>query len=136
MPDLYDDDKHDDLTPEDLCRQAFMRCSNWPSDPLGQIGLAQGLKIASDRSGISQADIVTRCRETSPFCPTDADLLRVAAEMKQERERAASEPRPARELCSHCGGTGWKPTRRGGYDTAQRCPAGCEVPARGRFNAA
>lgn len=79
----WDDERTEDepLSPEDLCRQAFSRCSNWPEDRTGQIGLAQGLKLASDRSGIAQEAIIAACRETSAFCPTDADLLKVANEM-------------------------------------------------------
>ena len=85
MSDLYDDEP-DQLSPEDICRQAFSRCSNWPEDRLGQIGLAQGLSHASKRFRISQEDLIERCRELSAFCPTDADLLRVAGEMFTARQ--------------------------------------------------
>ena len=100
MPDLYDDESREDLTPEDLCRQAFMRCSNWPADPLGQQGLFQGLAEASRQSGISKEAIIARCKELSAFCPTDYDLLRVAGEMAAraiELEKSAKQETQTRE---------------------------------------
>jgi hypothetical protein len=59
----------------------------------GQIGLAQGLKLASDRFRIPQEDLIAQCRELSAFCPTDADLLKVAAEMFRVREDQAEASR-------------------------------------------
>jgi hypothetical protein len=89
MSDMYDDDSTEDqLCPDDLCRQAFSRSANWPEDRLGQIGLAQGLAQASKQFRISKEDLIQRCREISAFCPTDADLLRVAGEMFRTRQDA------------------------------------------------
>ena len=92
MSDMFSDEP-EAATPEDLCRQAFSRCSNWPEDRLGQIGLAQGLYRASGRFRITQEDLITRCRELSAFCPTDADLMRVAGEMFNARQAALAAKR-------------------------------------------
>lgn len=97
MPDLYEDESLEELSPEDLCRQAFSRCSNWPEDRLGQIGLAQGLYRASERFKITQQDLINRCKELSAFCPTDADLLRVAGEMFTQRKGAMEAARNQRK---------------------------------------
>ena len=97
MSDLYSD--HDEpASPEDLCRQAFSRCSNWPEDRAGQLGLAQGLKMASGRCHVTQEELIARCRETSAFCPTDADLLRVAGDMIRERQTVEEPAERQRKL--------------------------------------
>jgi hypothetical protein len=88
MPDLFRDDEPEALTPDEFCTRAFSRCSNWP-DRAGQLGLAQGLKLASDRYQVTQEALIARCKELSAFCPTDYDLLRVAAEMWEAGRRAA-----------------------------------------------
>src|SRR5580704_8484617 len=93
MSDWDDNDAREPASPEELCRQAFSRCSNWPTDRAGQIGLAQGLKQASDRYKISQEDIIAKCREDSSFCPTDHELLRVGADIFRVREAAAEAKR-------------------------------------------
>lgn len=90
MPDIFDETSEpESVGPEELCRQAFSRCSNWPDDRSGQIGLAQGLKLAAERFKLTQPELIARCRELSSFCPTDADLLKVAAEMWRVREDQA-----------------------------------------------
>jgi hypothetical protein len=88
MSDLYDDEPPNEPTPEELCRQAFSRCSNWPEDRAGQLGLFQGLKAASERYRISQPDLIARCREQSSFCPTDHDLMVIGAELFKVRADA------------------------------------------------
>jgi len=89
MSDWDDDEKKEETpTPEDLCRQAFSRCSNWPEDRLGQQGLFHGLYQASERFSISQEDLIARCREQSAFCPTDHDLMLIGAELFKLREDA------------------------------------------------
>ena len=88
MSNMYDDDANEETTPEDLCRRAFSRCGNWPEDRAGQLGLAQGLKLASDRYRVPEQDIIARCKEQSSFCPTDHDLLNVAADLFKIRADA------------------------------------------------
>ena len=88
MSDWDDAEKNEPTSPEELCKQAFSRCSNWPEDYAGQIGLAQGLNRASERFRVSKEDLIEKCRELSAFCPTDADLLRVAGEMFTARQSA------------------------------------------------
>ena len=88
MSDLYSDHEPEELTPEDLCRQAWARCSNWPEDRLAQQGLYQGLYQASERFKIPQPEIIAKCREQSSFCPTDHDLMVIAAEMFKARADA------------------------------------------------
>ena len=133
MSDLYGEEQ--EAAPEDLCRQAFSRCYNWPDDLQGQIGLAQGLKAASDRYHVAQAELVAKCKELSAFCPTDHDMLETAREIAEDRVRRAPEVppwmRPPR--CMVCGDTGWKARRVGMYDCAERCPEGCAVPDQKRF---
>ena len=97
MSDLYDDEQHEQPTPEGICRQAFSRCSNWPTDFAGQQGLYRGLSQACVQFRISQEDLIDRCREISPFCPTDADLFRVAGEMFSARQAAAEASRDQRK---------------------------------------
>lgn len=92
MHDFFEDEPQT-AGPEELCRQAFSRCSNWPDDRAGQIGLAQGLKLASERYRITQEELINRCRELSAFCPADADLLKVAAEMFRAREASVEAAR-------------------------------------------
>lgn len=88
MSDLYDDGPDQYPDPDELCKQAFSRCSNWPQDRAGQLGLAQGLRRASEQFHISQEDLIEKCREFSAFCPTDADLLRVAGDMYRVHQDA------------------------------------------------
>jgi hypothetical protein len=88
MSDLYEDEQHDQPTPEDLCRQAFSRCSNWPEDQLGQQGLFHGLYQASEQYQVTQEDLIARCREQSAFCPTDHDLMAIGAELFRLRADA------------------------------------------------
>jgi hypothetical protein len=85
MSDLFDNGTPDELTPEDLARAAFERCSNWPADRRGQLGLAQGLKLASKRFGLTMEEIIAAAKEASAFCPTDFDLLKLAGEIREVR---------------------------------------------------
>lgn len=76
--------------PDDLAREAFSRCSNWPQDRHGQIGLAQGLKLAATRFGFTMAELIAVAREESAFCPTDYDLLKLAKDMRQRIKDSAA----------------------------------------------
>lgn len=136
MSDWDDDQPKEAPTPEDLCRQAFSRCSNWPEDRLGQQGLFMGLSTAATRFSVTQDDLVAKCRETSAFCPTDADLLRVAHEIDAERQRRTRGMAPWLRLpkCDICSDSGWAVVGgKGEYIGVKRCPNGCEVPDQARF---
>ena len=88
MPDLFSHEP-ETANPDEICRQAFSRCSNWPTERAGQLGLAQDLKRASDRYGVSQEAITARCSEVSSFCPTGHDIMVQAQEMAGAQRRAA-----------------------------------------------
>jgi len=138
MSDLFGEKSEGTLSPEDLCRQAFCRCGNWPVGRLEQQGLYQGLATASARFGVPQDQIVAKCRETSAWCPTDADLWHVAEEIYRERNRESERkpgPPPWMRLpsCEVCDSTGWEPLTRGQYSAVRRCPNGCAVPDQMRF---
>ena len=126
--------KEKQATSGDLCKQAFSRCSNWP-DAEGQLGLAAGLKIAAHRYALMEEEIVAKCRETSVYCPTDSDLLRVAHELDADRKRrtAGTPPWMRQAKCFICGDSGWAPITGRLYDSVQRCPNGCEIPDQARF---
>lgn len=70
----------------------FARCQNYPRDQAAILLLAQGLRKASDVTGIAMELIVDRCAETSQYCPTDAELLAagrlITEEIKRKREAA------------------------------------------------
>jgi hypothetical protein len=108
---MYDETPDGPPSPDDLCSQAFSRCSNWP-DRKGQLGLAQGLKVASDRFHIPQEAIVLKCRQSSAFCPTDLDLLKVAQELSESAARAQRgvEHWQRAVQCPKCGNSGWEPS--------------------------
>ena len=66
----------------------FERCSNYPRDERGVQALADGLLAAETAMLVPAAEIVARCARESTFCPTDADLLTVAREIRDEHRRA------------------------------------------------
>jgi hypothetical protein len=83
---------------------AFGRAQNFPRDEAGVIALADGLASASKIIGVSMADIVARCAEASPYCPTNADMLGVAREVRGPAIWSGNYGRK----CPHCDGTGWR----------------------------
>ena len=92
--------------PEDLVVRAFSRCSNYPKDRAGVLGLAQGLKKASERFSVPMEGIVRECVESSVFCPTDTDLLNVARSMRPAEEQERK--RPSKCPFALCDGSGWR----------------------------
>ena len=56
----------------------FSRAANFPKEELDVIALAQGLARASARTGVLMSRIVQECLDTSQWCPTDHDMLKVA----------------------------------------------------------
>lgn len=89
--------------PEEIVMRAFARCQNFPKERIGVLGLAQGLRVASDKFGVPMERIVSSCVSESPFCPTDYDLMNVARGMRVEKQVG---PRS----CPHdiCDGSGWR----------------------------
>ncbi len=63
----------------------FQRCVNYPRDEEGVVALAQGLAASSRHTGVTMADIVERWATTSPYCPTDVELLATAKAIKAKR---------------------------------------------------
>jgi len=119
---------------DEICQELFSRCSNWPKDRAGQLGLAQGLRRAADTYHVDPRVLATHCGKISSFCPTDADLFRVAGELHAEDERKKNgTPWIRRDVCPDCDGSGWSKRTVDGYDYAVRCPNGCSVPDQLRF---
>ena len=91
---------------EELVIEAFSRCSNYPKERVGVLGLAQGLAKAARVTGVSARAIVERCAEISQWCPTDMDLMNVARELQPVAERTEHPSKcPYGQLCD---GQGWR----------------------------
>ena len=75
----------------------FERCQNYPRDLAGVQALAKGLEEAAEKQGVPMAAIVDRWRLSSPFCPTDFDLMGAACLICDESERATAERQTAKE---------------------------------------
>ena len=89
MAEIINDQADEQDGPEAICTRFFSRCANWPKNRLGIIGLAQGLGLAARETGIAAEEIADECRRISTFCPTDADLLRVAHDLNAQRQEGA-----------------------------------------------
>jgi hypothetical protein len=72
------------------------RTAGFPKDGPGIEALADGLLKASVRTQVPMRAIVDRFSETSKFCPTDADLISVAVELR-DAERNRNPPNLRRE---------------------------------------
>ncbi len=73
---------------EIVCR--FSRCANYPKTTPEMIALAQDLKQVSETKDVPMAFLAQRWAEQSAFCPTAAELLDTASEIRVERaEREA-----------------------------------------------
>jgi hypothetical protein len=92
-----ENDERGEKSVEELVIEAFSRCSNYPKERAGVLGLAQGLRKASDKYRISVEGIVERCAENSPYCPTDAELFSTALSMRDELDRALKEANEKKE---------------------------------------
>jgi hypothetical protein len=75
----------------------FERCQNYPRDLAGVQALAKGLEEAADKQGVPMMAIVDRWRLSSPFCPTDFDLMGAACLIRDESERATAERQTDKE---------------------------------------
>lgn len=65
----------------------FQRCMNYPKDELGLLALAKGLQRAAMVTQVGMAEIVDACMAISMYCPTDAELMVVAKNLREDRER-------------------------------------------------
>jgi hypothetical protein len=113
--------------PEELIA-AFSRNANFPRDKAGLEALSSGLRRASEQSGVEMPDIVERCAVTSPYCPTDFDLVAAARAIKRDRTKTTVPMMTEQINCEVCQDTGWEVLRRGEYTGSRRCAAGCKVP--------
>ncbi len=73
------------------------RTRNYPLTEQGVTGFAESLMRAAEMFGVDGAAIVQKCADTSEFCPTDADLLNIARDLKEERERKERAATPSQE---------------------------------------
>ena len=87
--------------------QAFAPCPNFPRERAGVLALAQALGVAAKNNGVAPEDLVARCARSSTFCPTPADLFKVAFEMREERDKTRTYRTPSAPRCERCGDTGW-----------------------------
>ena len=124
MADRFDAETEQEY-PEEMVIRAFSRCQNYPKERAGVLGLAQGLRAASDRFGVPMADIIRECVESSSYCPTDTDLLAVARGLTA-RDQPALKPWNPHPKCPECGDSGWRTVTRGGLSGAERCPCKSE----------
>lgn len=76
-----------------LC-SAFTRCMNYPKDEDGVAALARGLMWAASSTDIPMHRIVEECCRISMYCPTDADMLTVARDIRGP-EQAEEIPIPS-----------------------------------------
>lgn len=104
MRDGFDTQETEENGPEELVVRAFSRCQNYPKERAGVLGLAQGLRSASDRFLVPMSVIIAECIESSTFCPTDHDLLEVARALRQSEKPEKHSGCPF----SLCDGTGWR----------------------------
>jgi hypothetical protein len=73
------------------------RTRNYPQAEQGVTEFAESLIRATRMFGVKGDLIVRRCGDLSEFCPTDADLLNVARDLKEEREREERAVTPSQE---------------------------------------
>ncbi len=99
----------DERTPLDMI-ECFSRCANFPRTVEGMQFLAQGLVKASRQTGVAMQTIVDACAAQSQYCPTDHDLMTVAAEIRAERKAESTPKAPLG--CEVCRGSGWKSFQR------------------------
>jgi hypothetical protein len=75
----------------------FSRTKNFPRDEAGLNFLAEGLMAAVNETGAPGRQIVMVCAATSEWCPTDADLMTIARQIRDEQKRAQEALQPSIE---------------------------------------
>jgi hypothetical protein len=73
------------------------RTKNYPRDEDGLTFLAEGLIRAAAETGANAQQIVMVCATTSEWCPTDADLMNIARQIRDEQKRAQEALEPSVE---------------------------------------
>ncbi len=73
------------------------RTKNFPRDEDGLNFLADGLIRAAGATGANPEQIVMICATTSEWCPTDADLMTIAGQIRDEQKRAKEALEPSVE---------------------------------------
>jgi hypothetical protein len=73
------------------------RTKNYPKDEDGLTFLAEGLIRAAADTGANPQQIVMVCATTSEWCPTDADLMVIARQIRDEQKRAQEALEPSVE---------------------------------------
>jgi hypothetical protein len=73
------------------------RTKNYPRDEDGLTFLAEGLIRAAAETGANPQQIVMVCATTSEWCPTDADLMNIAKQIRDEQKRAQEALEPSVE---------------------------------------
>lgn len=73
------------------------RTKNFPKDEDGLNFLAEGLIRAAAATGSNPQHIVMVCATTSEWCPTDADLMNIAVQIRDEQRRAQEALQPSVE---------------------------------------
>lgn len=81
-----------ELTAQELIGK-FSRCQRFPIDILGINTLAEGLERASKTTGVPMAEIVDAALPIAQFCPTDAELLTIARNIRDQRSNDAEAKR-------------------------------------------
>ncbi len=71
------------------------RTKNFPRDGAGLTYLAEGLLRAADQNGVDARHVVMICATTSDWCPTDADLMTIARQIRDEQKRAQEALQPS-----------------------------------------
>jgi hypothetical protein len=65
----------------------FERTKKYPNTDSGLRYLAEGLMAAVKETGATGPAIVFRCAKSSEWCPTDADFMTAAREIREEMRR-------------------------------------------------
>ncbi len=79
------------------CVRRLSRTKNYPKDDKGVSFLAEGLIRACAGTGAPGQQIVMVCATTSEWCPTDADLMTIGRQIRDEQKRAQEALKPSVE---------------------------------------
>ena len=84
--------------------ERLSRTKKYPTDIAGLNFLAEGLIRASQETGVPAQQIVMKCSITSEWCPTDAEMMATAREMKTATVQSGQRRCPV----ALCDGSGWR----------------------------
>lgn len=116
----------------DFCKEQVSRfagCPGWPSKeyPAAIRDLVDSLvSLSRSDRGFAQR-LVDICKETGTFCPTVADLIRIAGELRTSR----TYPDPRTRIgCEKCDWTGWRLIKGPKGEGSKRCECSSVKPAK------